>query len=94
MSRAQSPDRRAPEEDAVSEFSVATYESEIRHNENVLDFKIEDAEFYVDCFKSVAGFRSTYEAGRALVTVVTIDFYNHNTETSQMAEGIKANYQS
>ena len=29
-----------------------------------------------------------------MVTVVTIDFYNHNTETSQMAEGIKANYQS
>ena len=51
MSRAQSPDRRAPEEDAVSEFSVATYESEIRHNENILDFKIEDAEFYVECFK-------------------------------------------
>ena len=51
MSRAQSPDRRAPEEDGVSEFSVATYESEIRHNENILDFKIEDAEFYVECFK-------------------------------------------
>ena len=55
---------------------------------------MEDAEFYVDCFKQVPGFANTYEAGRALVTVVTIDFYNHNTETSQMAEGIKANYHS
>ena len=78
----------------MSEFSVATYESEIRHNENILDFKVEDAEFYVDCFKQVPGFATTFEARRALVTVVTIDFYNHNTETTQMAEGIKANYQS
>ena len=59
-----------------------------------MDFKVEDAEFYLDNFKAVSGFGQTFEAQRALVTVVTIDFYNHNTETTQMAEGKIANYQS
>ena len=94
-SQAQSPDRRRPEEpDVQSEFSVATYESEIRHNENILDFKVEDAEFFVDCFSQVPGFAKIFDKHRALVTVVTIDFYNHNTETTQMAEGINAYYHS
>jgi hypothetical protein len=36
-----------------SEFSVATNETEINMDENILDFKIEDANFFVDNFKQV-----------------------------------------
>ena len=90
-----SPQRRTLEEpDKASEFSLASQESEIAHNENILDFKVEDAEFYLNNFRSVSGFAQAFDPNRALITVVTIDFYNHNTETTQMAEGKIANYQS
>lgn len=78
----------------MSEFSTKTYESEIRHDENILDFKVEDAEYYLDAFNQVPGMARQEEDLRSLITVVTLDFYNHSTETTQMAEGVKANYQS
>ena len=34
------------------------------------------------------------EARRQLITLVTVDFYNHSTETTQMSEGVRANYQT
>ena len=34
--------------DAQSEFSAQTQESEVAMDENILDFKVEDAEFYAD----------------------------------------------
>jgi hypothetical protein len=42
------------DDDAISEFSAMSNESEIRADENILDFKIEDAEFYTDNFAQVA----------------------------------------
>ena len=38
--------KRAYDDDAQSEFSAITNESECRTDENILDFKVEDAEFY------------------------------------------------
>jgi hypothetical protein len=35
----------------MSEFSAMTNESEIRTDENVLDFVVQDAEYYFDAFK-------------------------------------------
>ncbi len=31
---------------------------------------------------------------RSLITLCTLDFYNHTTETTQMGEGLKPNYQT
>jgi hypothetical protein len=96
-SRAASPDRtlarNLDQAEVMTEFSTKTNESEIRTDENVLDFKIEDAEFYLDAFSQVSGVRQDDE-NRTLITVCTVDFYNHSTETTQMAEGVKANYQT
>lgn len=50
--------------DAMSEFSVQTNESEIGQNENILDFKVEDAEFYVDAFGQVPSLGITAEEAR------------------------------
>jgi hypothetical protein len=33
---------------------VATNETELHYNENILDFKIEDAQFYLQSFAQVA----------------------------------------
>ena len=34
------------------------------------------------------------EIARQFVTVTTVDFYNHSTETTQMSDGLRANYQT
>jgi len=39
--------------DTQSEFSVMTNESELKTDENVLDFVVQDAEYYFDSFKQV-----------------------------------------
>ncbi len=75
-----------------SEFSVVTNESEIRTDENVLDFVIQDAEYYFDSFKQVLDERELILHQKTLITFVTIDFYNHDTETSQIAEGFRPLY--
>jgi len=35
---------------------------------------------------------SAEQLKRHLITLVTVDFYNHGTETTQMAEGTNAAY--
>jgi len=85
------------DDDVVSEFSAMSNESEIRADENILDFKIEDAEFYSDNFSQVTALgQNAYSGapGQSFVTLVTCDFYNHGTETSQMADGMRPNYQT
>lgn len=65
-----------------SEFSAVTNESEIRGDENVLDLAIQDAEYYFDAFKNVLDEKELILHQKTLVTFVTVDFYNHDTETS------------
>jgi hypothetical protein len=92
-----SPNRRsvAFEDDVRSEFSAVTNESEIRIDENILDFKIEDAELFQNIIMKTHGISEiNSNPNRPFVTLCTIDFYNHTTETSQMAEGLRPNYQT
>ena len=75
-----------------SEFSAVTNESEIKPDENVLDFVLQDAEFYFDAFKTVLDQKELMLHQKTLVTFITVDFYNHDTETSQLAEGYRPLY--
>lgn len=79
-------------DDNRSEFSAVTNETEIRTDENVLDFVIKDAEYYFDAFKYVLDERELMMHQKTLITFVTCDFYNHDTETSQIAEGFQPLY--
>lgn len=78
--------------DAESEFSAVTNESEIKPDENVLDLVVQDAEFYFDSFKTVMDDKELLLHQKTLVTFITVDFYNHDTETSQLAEGYRPLY--
>ena len=79
--------------DARSEFSAQTQESELLASENILDFKVEDAEFDPQAIAAVPSVQLTVdEIERQFITVVTVDFYNHSTETTQMSSGKLANY--
>ena len=81
--------------DTRSEFSAQTQESDIAMDENILDFKIEDAEFDSSAISAIPSVSmSADEINRQFITVVTVDFYNHSTETTQMSEGLRANYQT
>ena len=64
-------------------------------DENILDFKVEDAEFDSVAIAQVPSVQmSSDEINKQFITVVTVDFYNHSTETTQMSEGLRANYQT
>jgi len=66
-----------------SEFSADTHESRLGDDSNILDFKIEDAEYYRDAIDSLSAFSmASGEMDNKFITVVTIDFYNHSTETT------------
>lgn len=81
--------------DARSEFSAQTQESEVAMDENILDFKVEDAEFDPIAISAVSSVQlSADDIERQFITVVTVDFYNHSTETTQMSTGKFANYQT
>ena len=75
-----------------SEFSAMTNESEVRTDENVLDFVVQDAEYYFEAFRQVLDERELMLHQKTLITFATIDFYNHDTETSQIAEGFRPLY--
>ena len=75
-----------------SEFSAVTNESDIRPEENCLDLVIQDAEYYYDSFRSVLDEKEMMMYQKTLITFVTVDFYNHDTETSQLAEGYRPLY--
>jgi hypothetical protein len=69
-----------------------TNESELRKDENVLDFVLQDAEYYYDAFKQVLDEKELLLHQNSLITFVTADFYNHDTETSQISEGYRPLY--
>ena len=69
--------------DARSEFSAQTQESEVNIDENILDFKVEDSDFDPEAICVVPSVAMTSEEIRKqFITVVTVDFYNHSTETT------------
>lgn len=75
------------DDDARSEFSVNSAESEVLNDENILDFKLMDAEFYTDAFDQVpelikAAPNQQQTSSQPFITLVTADFYNHATETT------------
>ena len=53
---------------------------------------MQDAEYYFEAFRQVLDERELMLHQKTLITFATIDFYNHDTETSQIAEGFRPLY--
>ena len=100
VARLPSPSRRTAAGDenldhleVQSEFSTASNETEIRTDENILDFKVEDAEFYYDHFGQVPSVgKLTADDETSFITLMTVDFFNCPSETTGLAEGFRPNY--
>ena len=76
-----------------SEFSVATNETELHLDENILDFKIDDASFFVDNFSQVPAISHLGPKDAShFVTLITVDFFNCPSETTGLAVGFEPSY--
>jgi len=69
-----------------AEFVTAEIETEVGSGENILDLYLGEGEFYPIRLTDVLG--TTQE----LVTFLTVDFYNHETQVSNVCTGLKPFY--
>lgn len=73
------------DDDAMSEFSVATAESELRPSQNILDLRVSTVEFDKTSINSIMGMREALPS--SIITFVGVDFYNHATKSTNPAQG-------
>jgi len=78
-----------PYDDGASEFSDIT-ESEISTNENTLDVLVGNCELDELVLRKLLSGKVMDLDG--LQTMVAIDFYNHDTQNSEITDGLKPNY--
>ena len=101
--RSASPDGRgagphdplAGPSDVRSDFSVNSNESEGQADENYFDLRVIEGslnEELIDAFLRSYGSREYYF--KDLITLVSVDFYDHNTETTQLTQGYRPKYRS
>ena len=74
----------------LTEFSVVTEESEIMSSENVLDLVIGVANLDSNRLCQVLNNRELLPS--SLLTFMTVDYYNHDTRNSELAEGFEPNF--
>ena len=78
----------ALDEDAMTEFSVLTAESDLLPQENVLDLRISEMEFQPMHINKLLGMKDAPEA--AVQTFATISFFDHPAQNTDLATGYKA----
>ena len=74
----------------MSEFSVMSTESALREKENVLDFVVSQAKFDSNAVTQMLG--NAVISEDAFNTFLAVDFYDHETKTTEVAEGFRPNY--
>lgn len=78
-----------PYDEGASEFSEIT-ESELVSTENTLDVLVRNCELDELVLRKLLGGKVLELDG--LQTMVAVDFYNHETQNSEINEGLKPNY--
>ena len=76
--------------DAMTEFSVMTGESEIKPEENILDLRVSTASIDRILFSTVTNGNEIMPAD--VQTFLAVDFYNHETQSTDTAEGFEPIY--
>ena len=83
---------RVGEMDAMSEFSEISHESELRVGENRLDVWIGQVELHPNSLVQVLDQADFSISSCNIVTFLTLDFYNHDTQATPIMEGLNPNY--
>jgi hypothetical protein len=84
---------RLPDHDRVdveSEFSFATLETDLKHEENVLDFAVDKGEYYGNSLLQVVD--SDFVSEKGLLTFITVEFYDHDTKATDVVNGLTPSY--
>lgn len=77
----------AIDEDALTEFSVLTAESELLPQENVLDLRISEMEFNATHINKILGMKDAAPA--AVQTFATVSFFDHPAHNTDLSTGYK-----
>lgn len=85
----ESEARVAPRQALDSDF-VSEEASDLSPGENALEFLIVSAEFYESALSQLLGGLTRIEPG--ILTLLTIDFYNHETQSTGLSDGLKPVY--
>jgi protein fantom len=75
-------------DDKITEFSYDLSESTYHQNENAVDLVMLQGDFDVDAIKNTLGIANEND----IMTFISVDFYFHETQTSNLVNGVHPNY--
>ena len=75
---------------AESEFSYATLETDLKHEENILDLAIDKAEYYNNSLLQVV--ESDVVSEKGFLTFFTVEFYDHDVKATDVTSGLEPGY--
>ena len=75
-------------DDKITEFSYDMSESQYHQNENAVDLVMLQGKFDVDAIKNTLGVANEND----IMTFIAVDFYFHETQTSNLVNGVHPNY--
>jgi hypothetical protein len=73
-----------------SEFSFATLDTDLKHEENILDFALDKAEYYSNSLYQVVETDVISEKG--FLTFFTVEFYDHDVKATDVTNGLEPAY--
>ena len=76
--------------DADSEFSLATLETDLKHEENILDLALDKAEYYHNSLLQVV--ESDVVTDKGFLSFFTVEFYDHDTKATDVTTGLQPAY--
>ena len=88
--RGEAAAQEADRLDADSEFSLATLETDLKHEENILDLALDKAEYYHNSLLQVV--ESDVVTEKGFLSFFTVEFYDHDTKATDVTTGLQPAY--
>lgn len=76
--------------DVDSEFSYATLETDLKHEENILDLALDKAEYYTNSLLQVV--ESDVVSEKGFLTFFTVEFFDHDVKATDVNKGLEPAY--
>lgn len=76
--------------DGDSEFSLGTLETDIKHEENILDLALDKAEYYTNSLHQVV--ESDVISDKSFLSFFTVEFFDHDVKATDVTNGLEPSY--
>ena len=83
-------DGGAENAELATEFSIASQETGLKPEENMLDLAIDMGDFFGESLRQVIDTADL--TPKSFQTFLTVEFYDHDTKATDVVEGFKPNY--